>query len=209
VIHTHFSQRLDGRPDRLSIHGIGFVAQQEGFDMLGWEHFDLMPQRHESACPVMRAPTSLHCNKAFLTLGEEIGELGTFDLAALDFAGIHVDDVKLKHRLGQIQSNYGQLCCKFHDEPPDRSGYVEPPLWHTDAVSARPHLTAGLPHFSCNAAQVGGTGHLLSMIVVDGSGHSAENRERPLYCLELDRQIPDFRVHPLSALKSRTAVRLE
>ncbi len=74
---------LGGHPDRLRIHGIGFVAQQEGFDLLGWEHFDLMAQRREGAArSVMGAAASLHRNKAFLALGEEIGELGTFDLAA-------------------------------------------------------------------------------------------------------------------------------
>ena len=34
---------LGGHPDRLRIHGIGLVTQQEGLDMLGREHFDLMP----------------------------------------------------------------------------------------------------------------------------------------------------------------------
>jgi len=39
--------------------------------------------------------------------------------------------------------------------------------------------------------------------MVDGFGHFAEHRERPLYSAELDRQIPDCREHPQSALKSR------
>ena len=57
----------------------------------------------------MDTAASLHCDKAFLALGEVVGELRTLDLAALDHAGIHIDDVKLKHRLGQIQANDQKL----------------------------------------------------------------------------------------------------
>jgi hypothetical protein len=48
----------------------------------------------------MGTGTSLHRNKASLTLCKEIGELGTLDLASLNFTRIHINDMKLKYRFG-------------------------------------------------------------------------------------------------------------
>jgi hypothetical protein len=68
--------------------------------MLGRQYFDLMPQRQQRSCPVMGTGTSLHRNKASLALGKEIGELGTLDLASLNFTRIHINDMKLKYGFG-------------------------------------------------------------------------------------------------------------
>ena len=45
---------------------------------------------------------SLHRYQAGLAFGEDLGELGAFDLAALNLAGLRANDVQLKHGLGQI-----------------------------------------------------------------------------------------------------------
>lgn len=41
-------------PDRLCIHRVGLVTQQEGFDMLGLQQLDVMSQRLDRPGPVMR-----------------------------------------------------------------------------------------------------------------------------------------------------------
>lgn len=55
---------LRSHPDRLRIHGIGLVTQQEGLDVLRWQQFDLVTQRGDYACLVVRCGTRLHCYQA-------------------------------------------------------------------------------------------------------------------------------------------------
>ena len=55
-------------------------------------------------------------SKAALAFGEEFGELSALDLAALNLAGLLVNDVQLEQGLGQIQTNDWQICSRSHGE---------------------------------------------------------------------------------------------
>jgi hypothetical protein len=49
-----------------------------------------------------------------LAVGEELGYLGTLELAPLDFARLGIHDMELEDIFGNIHSNDGQLCGRFH-----------------------------------------------------------------------------------------------
>jgi len=79
---------------------------------------------------------------------KELGELGALDLAPLDFTSLHIDYVQLEDGLGQIQTNDGQICsrsvgCMMSLQI---KWLQEPPLCHSDAVSAGHTVDRWEPH---------------------------------------------------------------
>lgn len=53
---------LSSHPDRLRVHGVGLVAQQEGLDVLGRQQLDLVPQGTDHPRPVVGCAARLHRN---------------------------------------------------------------------------------------------------------------------------------------------------
>jgi hypothetical protein len=56
---------------------------------------------------MMGAATRLQRYQRLLAIGEEFNDLGSLELAALDFASIGIHDVKLENVLGDIQTYNG------------------------------------------------------------------------------------------------------
>jgi len=67
----------------------------------------------------MGGAASFHRHQAARALGEEFGEPGALDLAALNLSGLRIDDVQLEYGLGQVQANDGQICGRLHEGPPN------------------------------------------------------------------------------------------
>lgn len=68
-------------------------------------------------------------HQAAVAFAEEFREFGAFDLASLDLARLHINNVQLEYRLRQVQTNYGQIQSRLHGGLQDQ-WLQERPLWH-------------------------------------------------------------------------------
>src|SRR3954451_14576963 len=73
-----------------------------------------MSERHEPACPMMRAATGLQHNLGRLELAEEGFDLAPSELAAQHRAVLLVDTVQREHVLGRVDRN----ALKLHEDGP-------------------------------------------------------------------------------------------
>src|SRR4051794_14487806 len=73
-----------------------------------------MSERHEPACPMMRAATGLQHNLGRLELAEEGFDLAPSELAAQHRAVLLVDTVQREHVLGRVDRN----ALKPHEDGP-------------------------------------------------------------------------------------------
>src|SRR4051812_23209453 len=73
-----------------------------------------MSERHEPACPMMRAATGLQHNLGRLELAEEGFDLAPSELAAQHRAVLLVDTVQREHVLGRVDRN----ALKLHEDAP-------------------------------------------------------------------------------------------
>src|SRR3954447_14357095 len=97
-----------------------------------------MSERHEPACPMMRAATGLQHNLGRLELAEEGFDLAPSELAAQHRAVLLVDTVQREHVLGRVDRN----ALKLHEDGPS--------LEHDSPTSARDAVgpstpTTGIP----------------------------------------------------------------
>ncbi len=57
----------------------------------------------------------------------------------MNFAGLGINDMELEHVLGDIQANARKLGGELQNGASKSEWLRTPPLWHIDAISARPH----------------------------------------------------------------------
>src|SRR4051794_27779543 len=99
-----------------------------------------MSERHEPACPMMRAATGLQHNLGRLELAEEGFDLAPSELAAQHRAVLLVDTVQREHVLGRVDRN----ALKLHEDGPS--------LEHDSPTLARDAVGPSTP--TAAAAQV-------------------------------------------------------
>src|SRR3954466_8293657 len=117
-----------------------------------------MSERHEPACPMMRAATGLQHNLGRLELAEEGFDLAPSELAAQHRAVLLVDTVQREHVLGRVDRN----ALKLHEDGPSLEH--DSPTLARDAVGPstpttgisfdpfRAGMPAGMPLISRAAA---------------------------------------------------------
>src|SRR4051794_23233283 len=95
-----------------------------------------MSERHEPACPMMRAATGLQHNLGRLELAEEGFDLAPSELAAQHRAVLLVDTVQREHVLGRVDRN----ALKLHEDGPSLEH--DSPTLARDAVGPSTPTTA-------------------------------------------------------------------
>ena len=95
--------------DRLGVGGIVLVALDVGLHILRRHQTNLMPELRQLARPIMRRGASLHADQARRQSFEERYHLAAAKLLSDDDLLGRVDAVNLKHVLGDIQTDRGDL----------------------------------------------------------------------------------------------------
>src|SRR5712672_231472 len=120
--------------DYLRVGGIVLIALDVGLHILRWHQAHLMAQLR----PNGRRGTGLHADQAWRQSLEERRNLAAAKLLSDDDLLGRVNAVNLKHVLGDIQTDRGNL---HVDGSPDVIRLRRTTLWHFDAGSGRrpPH----------------------------------------------------------------------
>ena len=95
--------------DRLGVSRIVFVALDVSFHILRRHQPNLVTELRQLTCPVVRAGTGLHANKARRQRREKLHHLAAAQLLPDDDLLGRIDAVDLKHVLGDIQTDCGNL----------------------------------------------------------------------------------------------------
>jgi hypothetical protein len=130
---------LGGQPYRAGVHRIVLVASHEGAHLVGGQQLDLVAQRSQGTSPMVGSAARFHHYPPWQALRKELGQLGARELLAVDLTGVGIYPMHLKHILGDIHA----VSRNIHVGPPSSVVEQEPPLWHFDAVDARPHPLLG------------------------------------------------------------------
>src|SRR5258707_5253388 len=135
--HGRAAHRLT---DCLRVGGIVLMALDVGLHILRWHQTDLMAQLRQLARPMVRRGTGLHADPAWRQSLEERHNLAAAKLLSDDDLLGRVNAVNLKHVLGDIQTDRGNL---HVDGFPHVIRLRRTTLWHFDAGSGRrpPHQT--------------------------------------------------------------------
>jgi len=128
--HGRASHRLT---DCLRVGGIVLIALDVGLHILRWHQAHLMAQLRQLARPMVRRGTGLHADQAWRQSLEERRNLAAAKLLSDDDLLGRVNAVNLKHVLGDIQTDRGNL---HVDGSPDVIRLRRTTLWHLDAGSA-------------------------------------------------------------------------
>ena len=135
--------KTHGRPphrltDRLGIGGIVLVALDVGLDVFRRHQPYLVTKLRQFTCPIMRRRAGLHADKAPRQRLEKCQHLAAPELLANDDLLAGIDAMNLKHVLGDIQTDRGNL---HVDGSPHVIRLRQTTLWHFDAESGRrpPH----------------------------------------------------------------------
>lgn len=90
---------------------------------------NLVPERDQLACPVVRRCTSLHADEAGRELAEEIEHLSATKAHLRDPPTLGICRVDLKDLLGDVEANNANL----HGDGSCSKWTTPRPLWHADA----------------------------------------------------------------------------
>ena len=95
--------------DRGRVSGVVLVALDVSLDVLRWHQSDLVAEPRQFACPMVRRGTGFYADKARRQTFKKRDQLPAPKLLSNNHRLVAVDAVDLKHVLGDIQPDRGNL----------------------------------------------------------------------------------------------------